>query len=98
MAEETGIGWCRYTFCCWYGCTEKSDECAHCYARDLTERFPETFGVWGRHGTRIISSERQWRLPLKWDRRAAKGGVRERVFCTSMGDVFEGPETMPAAF
>jgi hypothetical protein len=30
-----------------------------------------------------------WRQPLKWNRRAEKTGVREKVFCASIADVFE---------
>lgn len=40
-------------------------------------------------GTRAVASESQWKLPLKWDREAAKAGERRRVFCASLADVFE---------
>jgi hypothetical protein len=42
-----------------------------------------TFGEWGPGGTRVIASED------KWDKAAAKAGVRYRVFCSSLADVFE---------
>lgn len=41
-------------------------------------------------------SEEYWQQPLEWDRKAAKRGVRERVFCGSMCDWLEqhpNPET-----
>jgi protein gp37 len=34
-------------------------------------------------------SDAYWRQPIAWDRDAAAGGRRDRVFCASMADVFE---------
>jgi protein gp37 len=34
-------------------------------------------------------SDNNWRQPLRWNRAAEKAGVRARVFCASMADVFE---------
>jgi protein gp37 len=51
--------------------------------------------VWGQDAERKIASESLWRKPLLWNKRAADNGVRERVFCASMADVFEdyqGPD------
>jgi protein gp37 len=45
--------------------------------------------VWGPKGRRIIAPEWVWRQPYDWDREAAAAGERQRVFCLSMGDVFE---------
>lgn len=53
-------------------------------------------GVWGPTGTRVVAAEAMWREPLKWDAAARAAGERHRVFCASLADVFEGPETMPA--
>lgn len=44
---------------------------------------------WGPHGTRVRTSDANWRKPLAWDRAAAKSGERHRVFCASLADVFE---------
>jgi protein gp37 len=79
----------------WRGCTKVSPGCAHCYAERDSKRNPGVLGVWGPQGTRVVASEAQWRLPPKWDREARAAGVRRRVFCASLADVFEGPETMP---
>jgi len=38
-----------------------------------------------RHRT----SEANWRQPLKWDREAGAAGIRKRVFCASLADVFD---------
>lgn len=87
-----------FTFNPWSGCDEVSSGCAMCYAKTMAERFPKIHGTWGPNGTRVMRSESYWRQPLKWNRAAEKEGVRKRVFCASMADVFEYlPENNPSA-
>ena len=88
MAEQTGIEWCDHTFNPWTGCTKVSPGCRNCYAETLRARFGHG-GEWGPNGVRTRTSESYWRQPLKWDRAAADAGVRRRVFCASLADVFE---------
>jgi protein gp37 len=92
MAENSKIEWCDHTWNPWWGCTKVSAGCAHCYADTLAHRYG--FDIWGRNKGRRMMSENYWKQPLAWDRKAAKDGVRRRVFCASMADVFEGEETM----
>jgi protein gp37 len=66
-----------------------SPGCYKCYAEALSRRNPATLGVWGARGTRVVAAESMWREPLKWDRQAKAAGVRRRVFCASLADVFE---------
>lgn len=95
MAENSAISWTDHTFNPWMGCTKVSEACRHCYAeRDMDHRYHKA--RWGPQGTRTVTSDANWRKPLKWDREANAAGVRKRVFCASLADVFEGPETMPA--
>src|SRR5262245_38941981 len=89
MGKETNIQWCDHTFNPWRGCTKVSPGCQHCYAETLAARNPKVLGVWGPHGTRVIASESMWREPLKWNKKAEIAGVRRRVFCASLADVFE---------
>lgn len=96
MAETTKIQWCHHTFNPWRGCTKVSAGCTHCYAETLSKRNPAVLGEWGPQGQRVVAAESYWREPLKWDRAAQAAGERRRVFCASLADVFEGPETMPA--
>jgi protein gp37 len=96
MAENSKIEWTHHTFNPWRGCTKVSQGCKHCYAETMSGRNPGTLGVWGPQGTRVVAAEGYWRQPLKWDKAAAEAGERHRVFCASLADVFEGPETMPA--
>jgi protein gp37 len=95
MAENSKIEWTHHTFNPWRGCTKVSAGCANCYAETLSGRNQKTLGVWGPNGTRVVASEAMWKEPLKWDRAAKAKGERHRVFCASLADVFEGPETMP---
>ena len=49
-----------------------------------------TFTPWQcRDGGRVVASESTWRAPLKWNAAAERDGVRRRVFCESLADVFE---------
>jgi protein gp37 len=93
MAEETKISWADATFNHVRGCTKVSEGCKHCYAETLSKRNPTVLGMWGPQGTRVMASESYWRQPIKWDKEAQEQGVRRRVFCASLADVFEGPET-----
>jgi hypothetical protein len=45
--------------------------------------------VWGPQNDRRFFGEKHWAEPIKWNRNAARDGVRRRVFCASMADVFE---------
>jgi len=89
MAENTKIQWCHHTFNHIRGCTKVAAGCANCYADALSKRNPGTLGVWGDHGTRVLASPSYWKEPLKWNRDAERAGVRARVFCASLADVFE---------
>jgi protein gp37 len=91
---RTTLPWVQYTFNPWWGCTQVSPACDHCYAMVLARRLGQrAFGhpvEWGPAGRRGYLSEKGWAGPLAWDRRAQKTGERPRVFCGSMMDVFEG--------
>lgn len=87
-----------YTFNPWRGCTKVSQGCKFCYADAMSGRNPKTLGVWGPRGTRPTASESYWKQPIAWDREAAAMGERRAVFCSSLADVFEGDDTMPAEY
>lgn len=91
MAVNTNIEWCDATLNLWWGCTKVSDGCKFCYAEHLSDqRFQR--GAWGPGGTR--QEVKSWRSTLaKISKRAKDEGRRLRVFCQSMSDTFEGPET-----
>lgn len=87
----TKIEWCDFTFNPWIGCTKVSDACDHCYAETLAKRYG--WAKWGAGEPRKRTSEANWRKPLAWDRQASKDGVRRRVFCASLADVFDAEVT-----
>lgn len=93
MGETTSISWCTHTFNSWWGCTEVSDGCDHCYARVLDGRWGGE-SHWGKGVPRKTMSDAYWRQPLRWNANAAKEGVKHKVFCASMADVMddEAPE------
>lgn len=86
--ENSKIEWTTHTFNPWIGCTKVSDGCKHCYAESLMDR---RYGKvqWGPTGARQRTSAANWRKPLQWNKRAQAEGVRYRVFCASLADVFE---------
>jgi protein gp37 len=89
MAEHTNIEWTHHTFNPWMGCLKVSDGCGNCYAEADAKRYG--YDVWGPAATkrRHLTGPRTWREPLQWDQDARSAGVRARVFCGSMCDVFE---------
>jgi protein gp37 len=94
MAENSNIEWTHHTFNPWIGCTKVSDGCKNCYAENLMDK---RYGrvKWGPQGTRVRTSEANWKKPLKWNREAEAKGERHRVFCASLADVFEDKPDQP---
>ncbi|MFM7332780.1 MAG: DUF5131 family protein, partial [Brachymonas sp.] len=87
MAKDSRIEWTHHTFNPWWGCVKVSAACDHCYAETWAKRLGEQ--VWGPSSERRFFSDTHWNEPLKWNREAGEEGVRRRVFCASMADVFE---------
>lgn len=86
MSTNTNIEWCDHTFNIAWGCIKASKGCDNCYADTLSNLYG--FDVWGPGKTRRTFGPAYWAKPLSWDREARKAGVRRRVFCSSMTDVF----------
>src|ERR1017187_9307783 len=86
--ENSKIGWTDHTFNGWIGCEKVSSGCANCYAKTLmADRYGRV--VWGRCGTRVRTSDANWRMPVRWNKNAEALGIRHRVFAASLADVFE---------
>lgn len=101
MAENSKIDWTDHSFNYWIGCMKVSAGCLRCYAESMMDK---RYGrvKWGQMktdttepsvGTRVLTSEANRRKPLLWNKRApeffAKHGRRQRVFCSSLADVFD---------
>ncbi len=96
MGSQTGIAWTDHTFNPWRGCTKVSAGCANCYAEKMSHRNPAVLGEWGPAGRRVMAAPSYWRLPVQWDAAAKRDGVRRRVFCASLADVFEARPELDA--
>ena len=93
MAEKSNIAWCYGTYNHWFGCEKVSPACKHCYAEEtVTKRMK--LPVWGAHAPRKLSSPSNQKLPYAWNRAAIKEGVKRRIFCSSLSDVFEDREEL----
>jgi protein gp37 len=89
MSANSPIEWTDHTFNPWWGCSRVSPGCENCYAEALSLRYGHR--VWGPERTtpRRPFGQQHWREPVKWNAAAEHQGVRKRVFCASMADVFE---------
>lgn len=87
MAKDSRIEWTHHTFNPWWGCVKVSDACDNCYAEAWAKRLGAD--VWGAKNDRRFFGDAHWKEPLKWNAEAKNEGVRRRVFCASMADVFE---------
>jgi protein gp37 len=83
MAENNKIELCDHTFNPWIGCQKVSPGCDHCYAEAMMDK---RYGrvQWGPHGERKRTSQENWKMPLRWAKKA--NGHRPRVFCASLAD------------
>jgi protein gp37 len=93
MAENSAIEWTDHTFNPWEGCQKVGPGCDHCYAETRNARYNGTAINWGPGAPRRRTTAANWRKPLKWTREAAAffalHGRRQRVFCSSLADVFD---------
>jgi protein gp37 len=79
-----------------WGCAKVSAGCKNCYAEAWAKRMGHA--VWGEGGERrtFPHDGKHWRDPHTWNAKAQKAGVRARVFCSSMADVFEDHPVLAA--
>ncbi len=84
MAENTKIEWAHHTFNPWWGCTRVAPGCDNCYAAALDKRIGGDH--WNVKTAPRLTSESNWKKPIKWNNANVIRGTRERVFCGSMMD------------
>jgi protein gp37 len=89
MSEKTGISWTDSAFNPWIGCSKISAGCTNCYAERDNKHYNWVEGGWGPAGHRKLTSFANWKKPIAWDIASKIAGVRHKVFCASLGDVFE---------
>ena len=83
--EHSNIEWTESTWNPTVGCTEVSPGCDHCYAKRMTQRFPQTYpnGFDLTLRSAALDLPRRWRTP-------------RRIFVNSMSDLFHAD--VPEAF
>lgn len=95
MTANTKIEWADHTFNPWTGCQAISPGCANCYAESWAKRAGRDFAQ------RRRTTDDNWRQPRKWNTLCEHQGIRQRVFCASLADVFDNdvdPEWRQALF
>jgi protein gp37 len=84
---DTGRVYPGFTFNPWWGCWKISRGCKFCYADVFDHRLGGHH--WGPSAPRRFFDDDHWRQPFAWAAKARKLGLRLKVFCASMADVFE---------
>jgi protein gp37 len=99
MAEASKIEWTDATVNFWWGCTKVSAACDHCYAETWSNRFSGAH--WGVGAPRrkikgarallhrLDNDYSEWAADFHSGHLPAGCGSRRRVFCMSMGDLFD---------
>lgn len=85
MGADSKIEWTDHTFNPWYGCTQISPACDHCYAAAWAKRS----GLVEWNGPPRRSSAAAWLEPFKWNAEAERAGRPATVFAPSLGDPFD---------
>lgn len=89
---KTSISWTHFSFNSWWGCVEQgtpgNSECDNCYAKTLAKRWHGD--IWGYGKPRKFQSDKYWKQPYNWNKKAEQHGERYRVFANSMSDWAEG--------
>jgi len=89
MGKNSAIPWTDHTFNPWHGCQKIGGRraCSNCYAEAFAKRTGHN--IWGASQPRRFFGEKHWTEPLKWNKAAIGAARKPRVFCMSMGDLFE---------
>src|SRR3546814_6308293 len=74
MGENSAIEWTDHSLSFWFGCTNVSPACDHCYAEAMSKRFG--WAEWG-HGRQRVKSKSAIEAAFRLDRKAAKAGRSE---------------------
>jgi protein gp37 len=85
MANKTGIEWTDKTWNPITGCDKISPGCTHCYAEEITKRFPNGFP----NQFNLTLHPDRLDYPIKWRKPS-------RIFVNSMSDLFH--ENVPLEF
>lgn len=86
MAENSKIEWCDHTVNLWWGCEKVNAGCKNCYAEYFSDvRYKNNY--WRSPKRKRIKSA--FSDLDKYQRQAEKAGIKLKIFCGSMMDIFE---------
>lgn len=85
--KNSKIEWTHHTFNPWMGCEKVSAACDNCYAEQFVKNRMSKPELW--NGERQRTRPANWKNPIKWNKDAVAKGIRYRVFCASLADVFD---------
>lgn len=92
MGKDTKIAWTDSTMNFWWGCQKVGPGCDHCYAEAVDKRAGGD-PHWGPGVARRRTSISNWNDAYRWNRNAEQffmmHGRRQRVFASSMSDIFD---------
>lgn len=91
MGDTTKVNWADKTFSPWFGCTQVSAACDHCYAMDWANLHKMV--QWGPHAERRRASDAYYRQTAKWQNHAVSMRERPRVF-PSLCDPFDNHKSI----
>lgn len=77
MSKDTKISWAHSTASPWFGCTEVSPGCIHCYAREMTLK--RKWAGWGDASPRV-KSKGFWNDIPRWNRQASPVGKQHPLY------------------
>lgn len=87
MTKNSNIQWTDHTINFWIGCVKKNEACKYCYAELYALRFMGP-NYWGKDAKRYVTKN-SWVDAYKYNKEAAKEGIKYKVFCNSLSDFFE---------
>lgn len=88
---QSKIEWTDYTFNPVIGCSKVSQACKFCYAETFANRYHQGKGLWS--GNLYVTKEGNWKKVEALNRKAEREGVRYKVFCGSLCDLWQDHPT-----
>lgn len=91
MVQDSNIQWTHHTQNFWRGCRKVHTGCTNCYAEShfSCALHGVRWGTQKQGGVRKVPAATTWNSPFAWNNHSTDADHRSRVFCMSLGDLFE---------